>query len=102
MLYKQCRYQALVLSLKVTSNSHYYYLFIINLFDSLFIVCLFIICVNTLFVCPIQMARQQEVEQRSKAQMEKRAQFIEKTKNILVVTEPEPVRKGGGGRRGKV
>lgn len=48
------------------------------------------------------MARKQEDEERSKALMEKRAQFIEKTKNILVVAEPEPVRKGGGGRRGKV
>ncbi|XP_033646150.1 RNA polymerase-associated protein CTR9 homolog [Asterias rubens] len=47
------------------------------------------------------MARKQEDEERSKALMEKRAQFIEKTKNILVVAEPEPVRKGGGGRRGK-
>ncbi len=48
------------------------------------------------------MARQQKLEQWSKEQMEKTAQFIEKTKNILVVTEPEPVRKGDGGRRGKV
>ncbi|XP_022088278.1 RNA polymerase-associated protein CTR9 homolog [Acanthaster planci] len=52
-----------------------------------------------------QRARQQADEERSKALMEKRAQFIEKTKNILVVTsEPEPPRKsgaGGGGRRGK-
>ncbi|XP_038047664.1 RNA polymerase-associated protein CTR9 homolog [Patiria miniata] len=50
-----------------------------------------------------QLAKQQAVEERSKALMEKRAQFIEKTKSILVVSnEPEPSRKsGGGGRRKK-
>ena len=49
------------------------------------------------------MARKQEKEDKVKAKIEKRAEFIEKTKNIL--TLPDIVgteRKSKGGRKGKV
>ncbi|XP_071509624.1 RNA polymerase-associated protein CTR9 homolog [Diadema antillarum] len=48
------------------------------------------------------MARKQEEENRLKALMEKRAEFIEKTKNILTLPDiVETERKPKGGRKGK-
>ena len=49
------------------------------------------------------MARKQEKEDKVKAMIEKRTEFIEKTKNIL--TLPDIIgteRKSKGGRKGKV
>ena len=60
-------------------------------------------CTVIVSVFNSQIAKQQEEEQKAKELMEKRAQFIEKNKNLLIAPEiVEEKPRGGGGKRGRV